>query len=105
MSYQKIKRIIDEELLDVVRSLPCVACNKPPPNHAHHLFSKGSGGDDVASNIISLCFSDHREIHDHGLTAMADKYPSVRYWLELAGWEYCETRKKWTLKINKEARK
>lgn len=85
IALMKRKRIVDKELLDTVKTLPCIACNSYPAE-AHHLKTVGSGGDDTAENCIPTCRYHHRQFHDHGIPFMADNYPSVAHWLKAAGW-------------------
>lgn len=92
----KPKRVVDEVLLGVVRSLPCIACAAPGPSHPHHIKSRGSGGHDTVPNLISLCCSHHTLIHARGLFYMARTYPSIRFWLEGAGWIRDEADDSWT---------
>ena len=82
----KPKRIVDEELLDVIRSISCICC-LATPSQPHHVKSRGAGGDDVAINLLPLCALCHYEIHKRGLVYMSEEYPGIREWLVLAGWE------------------
>lgn len=88
-------RIVDEGLLEQVRQLWCIACGIRPV-HAHHVTSRGAGGDDVAENVMPLCPAHHAMWHKVGPTTMVAKYPSVRHWLELAGREDVLTRSRKT---------
>ena len=96
----KPKRIIDLELLETVRRLPCIACSQANPeaareailnppdesiSHTHHLISRGAGGGDTATNVMPLCFRCHTEIHKIGLIQMAKKYRTVFNWAQSAG--------------------
>ena len=94
----KRPRIVNEELLAVVRTLPCLACSERHPGLAidsisdgysqsqpHHVTSRGAGGDDVAENLMPLCMWHHIEIHKIGLSSMSDRYPTIKRWLILAG--------------------
>lgn len=76
-------RVVDLELLDAVRTLPCIACLTRPVE-AHHVTTRGAGGGDTAVNVMPLCPAHHREWHQ-GITPFLRKFPSVRYWLEFAG--------------------
>ena len=90
----KSKRIVDEELLSVVRGLPCIACRQTPV-HAHHVTSRGAGGHDTAENLMPLCVQHHAEWHQGGPGKMVRTYPSVRYWLEAAErWDVLERIRK-----------
>jgi hypothetical protein len=79
----KKKRLVDLDLLETVRSLPCLACGRTP-SEAHHVTTRGAGGDDLAENLMPLCTWHHQEWH-MGIRKMLERYPSVLYWLELAG--------------------
>lgn len=86
--FPKPRRIIDEDLLDDVRSLPCIACEpgeQRSQTDPDHLTTRGAGGGDTDVNCWPLCRDHHRERHAKGLRHMFTKYPSCRYWLELAG--------------------
>lgn len=54
-------------------------------SHPHHVISKKSGGDDVATNLCPLCPLHHREIHNQGIRAMCEKYPVVKNWMVANG--------------------
>jgi hypothetical protein len=95
----KPKRIVDEELLETVRQLPCLACASIDPDgaraalhddgirsHPHHLYSRGAGGNDVPENLMPLCFNHHRMVHSKGLSVMAYYHPVIKNWLISAGW-------------------
>lgn len=74
---------MDKELLELVRTLPCIACYLEPAGQAHHVTTRGAGGDDVATNLMPLCPADHSLWHqDPGRFIRA--FPSVRRWLVLA---------------------
>lgn len=77
-------RIVDEELLEVIKTIPCMACGAAPPNDAHHITSRKAGGHDVAQNVISFCREHHTENHQIGVVKMFQKYPTFKTWLELA---------------------
>jgi len=32
----------------------------------HHIVSRGARGNDEPYNLLDLCFTHHREFHDHG---------------------------------------
>lgn len=96
----KKKRIVNKDLIEFVRTLPCIACYKEGRNDAHHVKTKGSGGDDVPENLLSLCRTDHQKIHKIGLTKFAKLNSSVYTWLTLAGWVYENNRKKWVRNKN-----
>ena len=42
----------------------------------HHICTRGArGNDDHADNLVGLCVSHHKEIHDIGVRTFAGKYP------------------------------
>lgn len=105
-------RIVNEELLETVRNLPCLACASIDPegareamwenkirSHPHHVKTKKSGGPDLPHNLAPLCFKHHRSIHDIGTEAMADQFMVFRDWLVLGGWEYSQEQG-WTNPLN-----
>jgi hypothetical protein len=86
LSLVKPKRIFDLALLKTYRDMPC-ACRPPHIGQVtgHHIKSKGSGGDDVPSNIIPLCMSHHSEIHTIGSKKMMEKHPQLSHYLNHDG--------------------
>lgn len=53
----------NKEVLDKARKRNCELCGHKPPNHAHHLMSRGAGRVDIDENISSLCFACHSKVH------------------------------------------
>jgi hypothetical protein len=95
---QKRMRIVNRELLEEVRNLVCLACasldvaaareamyDNQVRSHPHHVISRGSGGGDVASNLLPLCLQHHTEIHKVGNTEFAQKYAVVKNWMISTG--------------------
>ncbi len=82
----KPKRIVDKKLLNEIKAKPCVVCGKQGPNDAHHLKTVKSGGDDVRTNLLSLCRQCHIKIHAKGLNYMASAYLGIEFWLKSNGW-------------------
>jgi hypothetical protein len=79
----KPKRIVNRELLDSYHEKPCAA--RPPcvgQIVAHHIKSKGAGGDDIESNLMPVCVRHHRMIHELGIKKMLAKYPELRQYLK-----------------------
>lgn len=62
--------------------MPCAACGIRQGIDAHHVRTRGSGGGDELSNLISLCRVHHTEVHILGLTLMCKKYAGVGIFLE-----------------------
>lgn len=84
-AFPKAPRIQDPELLATFRTFPCLAC--PPnsqtlPTEAHHITTRGAGGDDVPENLMPLCTYHHQEWHSRGPGHMIRAYARVRSWLE-----------------------
>lgn len=79
-------RVVDKELLAVVRRLPCLACLPVTTmsSDPHHLTSRGAGGGDTADNLIPLCRGHHTELHQIGIVTFFSRYKIVRSWLEAA---------------------
>ena len=84
MSDFKIKRIIDQDFLDFVKTLPCIACTSEPSD-PDHITTRGAGGHDEATNVWPLCREHHVLRHLKGLRFMIQNFPSCRIWLENAG--------------------
>lgn len=88
-------RQVDEDLLDTVRKLPCMACFKSPCGEAHHVTTVGAGGDDAANNVMPLCHQHHMQWHGEGPGKMIEKYRGVKLWLEEANrWDVIGRTKK-----------
>jgi hypothetical protein len=51
----------------------------------HHIKSKGSGGDDVAENLVPLCVLHHTQIHTVGIKKMLSLHPQLREYLSRNG--------------------
>jgi 5-methylcytosine-specific restriction endonuclease McrA len=58
-------RIRDQKALDAAKRDRCEICGHfcQSTGHVHHHKTKGSGGDDIASNLIFLCFDCHEKVH------------------------------------------
>jgi len=44
----------------------CQSCGSAAGLEVHHMISKGRLGDDVETNLITLCGDCHRKIHQSG---------------------------------------
>jgi 5-methylcytosine-specific restriction endonuclease McrA len=87
IGFPKPKRIRDPELLDVIRGLQCLACypgGQQSDTEAHHISTKGSGGDDVLANLMPLCRSCHSRWHAQTSRFVRENV-SVQFWLEKLG--------------------
>lgn len=92
----KSKRIIDKALLEAVRKFPCLACTHKDPlgalaaikgdwdckSDAHHVRSRGSGGDDTWDNVMPLCREHHATWHSKGADYMARTFATIKHWLD-----------------------
>lgn len=67
----KVKRVKDERYLKKIREYRCCAC-KGRNADAHHVKSKGAGGDDT--QCIPLCRTCHSLLHQLGQTKFEDKF-------------------------------
>lgn len=58
-------RIVDETVLARARARDCEwpGCSSSYLVHAAHIKSRGSGGDDVDENVVSLCAAHHAQHH------------------------------------------
>ena len=92
---QKHKRTVDPNFLADMRKLPCIACGVNPPNEAHHIKTRGSGGGDDAFNILPLCRLDHILVHQLGDFKFYNAHPHLLEYLHEMGWTF-DTRKKLT---------
>lgn len=79
-------RIEDQLLRDHFSSQRCLICNNPPPNDGHHVKSRGSGGHDIAVNLVTLCRRHHTELHQYGINKFIQVYPKFLPVLSEKGW-------------------
>lgn len=80
----KKTRIVNLDLIEQVKQMPCLVCEKRPSD-AHHVSSVGSGGSDTTNNLMNVCRRHHSEIHQVGWSKACSKYPIIRSWLEKMG--------------------
>jgi hypothetical protein len=80
-------RILNRDLLDRYRLYQCSvnACTSEQIC-AHHIKTKGSGGDDEDYNLLAVCFKHHTELHQSGLVKFSQTYPEITYKLKEKGW-------------------
>lgn len=76
-------RVRNQDLLDFVKTLPCIVC-RTVPSDPDHVTTRGAGGGDEAVNVWPLCREHHNERHNQGLPHMIRKYRSCEVWLTLA---------------------
>lgn len=82
----KRKRIQNKKLLKDVKKKPCVICGDQ--SDSAHIKSRGSGGDDVPENMISLCRKHHQTQHRIGWFKMSQRYVEVWQTLKNNGWSF-----------------
>lgn len=92
MTFEKPKRIVDEELLAHFRKRPCDICHKFPSDPAH-LQTRGSGGNDVENNLVSLCREHHTQQGQVGFFKMFELYPFFRQVVYSKGWTIDSNKK------------
>lgn len=81
----KPKRISNPKLLAEIRLKPCIACGHTRSDAAH-IKSKGSGGDDIESNLLPLCRVCHSLQHRIGWSQFLLKNIKVNMHLTEMGW-------------------
>ena len=47
----------------LVKGLPCICCNRPPPSAAHHCTGDGMPRDDM--RVLPLCYDCHQGQHGY----------------------------------------
>jgi 5-methylcytosine-specific restriction endonuclease McrA len=77
---------VSEDLINFIKTLPCIVCGQTADD-AHHIKTKKSGGKDIPENLIPLTRDCHSLWHLKGTKYMAETYPTVKKWLDLAGWK------------------
>jgi hypothetical protein len=82
---QKRCRIVDDNVLEMFRWRPCDACGLRAPSDPAHIKTVGSGGDDVPSNLMSLCREHHR-MQEDGWGRFLDMFPQMEQVLNRKGW-------------------
>lgn len=95
----KPKRMIDKELLESYRSMPCSVwdCHSEMEVCAHHLKTQKSGGNDESRNLLALCHFHHVQIHNDGKIEFCKHHPEIKDQLIEKGWMFDLTLQKWIL--------
>jgi len=83
--HPKKKRVVNKELLQRIRLLPCANCGAGGSD-PHHIISRGAGGVDVEENVLPLCRHCHSKIHSVGIRKFIEKAAHVRILLRRSGW-------------------
>ena len=60
----KHKRVKDRKMIKAMRKNYCERCGAYADIEPHHVFTVGSGGGDIATNLVQLCTSCHIGAHD-----------------------------------------
>jgi predicted HNH restriction endonuclease len=63
MMLPKPRRITSKSAIEAARKDYCELCGRRGVIHVHHIKSKGSGGNDEADNLVSLCPVCHDKVH------------------------------------------
>lgn len=63
LPFGKRSRIVDKGAIREARRERCEYCGGTWGLQVHHIKSRGSGGDDVAENLICLCEVCHTRAH------------------------------------------
>lgn len=58
------------------------------PSDPCHIKTRGSGGDDIDSNLLPFCRAHHAEQGTIGFFKMCEKYPFLRQILAQKGFEF-----------------
>ena len=59
----KHKRVKDRKMIKAMRKDYCERCGAYADIEPHHVFTVGSGGGDIAMNLVQLCTSCHISVH------------------------------------------
>lgn len=79
-AFQKTRRIHNPDLIKKVRDQRCTICNSWPSD-AHHITTRGAGGDDTGDNLMPLCRDHHILWHQKGIGFMIQQFNKVSDWL------------------------
>lgn len=61
MGLKQPKPVKDSAHIELVKQLPCVICNAPPPSDAHHCICGRFGGRKAGDDkVIPLCKNHHQ---------------------------------------------
>lgn len=77
---------MSEQNFKIIKSMKCLVCGSPNVD-AHHIKTRGSGGDDSLKNLAPLCRIHHTEVHRIGIISFSQKYLGVSTYLQDNGWE------------------
>ena len=71
---QKRRRIKNKKTIEKARKKYCEYCGRAGRIEVHHIKTRGSGGDDVPENLISLCCECHVKAHSGQIPKEKLKY-------------------------------
>ena len=83
-------KVTDEEFVNAIRNLACIACGHLPPNECHHILSRGAGGKEDYWNLLPLCSGCHTQdaySWHRGKLRFLERFPHVWEHLQKLGWE------------------
>lgn len=86
--HPKSKTDKDRDFLEAIRALQCLGCGAQPPNDAHHIKTRGSGGGDDHWNLMPLCRNCHTHVHKIGLVNFLGLHPHIEDYLTALGWQW-----------------
>lgn len=72
------KRLPPDEYFDLKRQCferdrwRCRHCGRREGLHCHHIVFRSRGGLDMLSNLITICFHEHNEVHQEKLWLEGD---------------------------------
>lgn len=84
----KPKRIVDQDVLETVRGLPCCVCGRMGVDPSH-IRTRGSGGPDTPWNVVPHCRLHHTE-WGQSWSKFLRKYPPMAFMLRKMGWEWAD---------------
>ena len=75
-----------KKLMEYKKANPyCEVCKLPKRAYqAHHIRTRGAGGDDDPENLLALCDMHHKEIHYQGNETFMQSNPHMRKKIEAA---------------------
>lgn len=74
MMYPKKKRIKNKKEIEKARKKYCEYCGRTWGIEVHHIKTRGSGGNDELSNLVSLCADCHTKAHNGQIPKRNLKY-------------------------------
>jgi 5-methylcytosine-specific restriction endonuclease McrA len=79
-SFPKKKRVKSERAIQAAKAGTCLICGTGPVQ-AHHVQTKGAGGDDSSDNLVALCVRHHNLFHAKGIGYMNKTFYTFREWI------------------------